>query len=70
MGVWLDEEGEDVGPNMLIKGDSLWKCVGEVGNAGRREVRRGDGKGLGRCVELDGTGRRDVGRWKVELDDG
>ena len=42
--------------NRPLKGDNSWKGVGEVRNASRWEVKRGDGEFLGRSGELDDTG--------------
>ena len=44
--------------------------MGEVKNAGRLEVGRGDVELRGRSRELNGIGSGDVGWWEVGLGDG
>ena len=55
-GVCLVEGGEGTGPNRPTDGDNRWKVMGEVGHAGHREIRQGDGEALNRLSELGYTG--------------
>ena len=56
MGVWLGEKGKCVELNRPTERDGGWKGVGEVGNAGWREVKRVDGEEPRRFVEFDNIG--------------